>query len=67
MHCNNGAYYTVVISAAELTKKISKIVVKTPYTWCAVIGFAIVYKHLILFLINYGPCPYIACRALCRR
>jgi len=35
--------------------------------WCFVIAFVIVYKHLILFLIQYGSCPCIMCYCDARR
>ena len=38
---------------------ISKNVVKILYAWYVVVCFAIVHKHLILFLIHYGFCSCI--------
>jgi len=54
---NTNTYYITMISVAELKNVRSCKMLLKFYAWTIVVGFALVYKHLVLFLIHYGSHP----------
>jgi len=52
-----NTYYIVVIPALKLKNVKSDTMWLKFNAWYLIIGFVIMYKHLILFLIFLGSCP----------
>jgi hypothetical protein len=52
-----NTYYITMISVAELKNVRSCKMLLKFYAWYIVVGFALLYKHLVLFVIHYGSHP----------